>query len=317
VSLGILVLAWLCGGPGLQAQGRKEAVTDPAKAGPDFLIQGEYEGRVAGTDKLGAQVVALGAGKFKGQFLPGGLPGAGWDGKTKVKLEVKAEDGKTPVTGTWKGAIADGQLTGRTDDGREFTLTRVVRKSPTLGAKPPAGAVVLFDGSGADEWQGGKLVEDGLLKMGTTSKRKFADLKLHVEFRTPFQPFAGGQGRGNSGVYLQGRWEVQVLDSFGLEANAGDCAALYGQRKPDVNLCLPPLSWQTFDIDYRVPRYDTDGRKKSGATVTVLHNGVKVHDRYEIKGSGDKPGEDRPGPIHLQDHGNPVYYRNIWVVELE
>jgi hypothetical protein len=323
VSLLVLTCA-LASRPTLWAQNPKDQITDVEKAGPDFLVQGEYEGMIAGKDKLGAQVIAKGDGKFAGFFLIGGLPGAGFDSKTRVKLDAKTADGKTAVTGTtknsdgktetWSGTIADGKLTGKTADGQEFSLKRIVRQSPTLGAKPPSGAIVLFDGTSADEWSPGKLVEGNLLQMGTNSKRKFTDLKLHVEFRCPYQPFAGGQGRGNSGVYMQGKYEVQVLDSFGLDAKADDCAAMYGLRKPDVNMSFPPLSWQTYDIEYRVPRYDGD-KKKTGATITVLHNGVKVHDNYEIKGSGDKPGEDKPGVIHLQNHGNPVYFRNIWVVE--
>lgn len=300
----------------LRAQNPKDAIVDPEKAGADFLIQGEYEGLLDGKEKLGAQVIAKGGGKFTGDFLLGGLPGAGWNGKTKTKLEVKTGAGKS-TKGAWTGVFAAGKLTGKTDKDQEFVLKRVVRTSPTLGLKPPEGAVVLFDGSNANEWSGGQLVEGNLLKMGTNSKKKFGDVKLHVEFRTPFQPFAGGQGRGNSGVYLQGRYEVQVLDSFGLKAGGGDCGALYSERAPDINMSFPPLSWQTYDIEYRTARYDTAGKKMSGAKITVLHNGVKIHDNYEYKKSGDKPGEDKPGSINLQNHGNPVYYRNIWVVELK
>jgi hypothetical protein len=319
LALLVLSVALLSGSVGVQAQNPKDQITDPEKAGPDFLVQGEYEGTIAGKDKLGAQVVAKGDGKFVGSILPGGLPGAGWDGKTKIKLDAKTIEGKTNVTAiaktsdgkslTWTGTIADGMLTGKTDDGREFKLTRVVRKSPTLGEKPPQGAIVLFDGSSADKWQGGKLVEGNLLHMGTTSKDKFGDIKLHVEFRCPYQPFAGGQGRGNSGVYVNNH-EVQVLDSFGLEAGAGDCGGLYGLKKPDVNMSFPPLSWQTYDIEFRLAR--TEGDKKIGPKITVFHNGVKIHDNVELKGN-----QDKPGPIHLQNHGNPVYYKNIWVVELK
>ena len=319
-SLIIVMLALLSGGPAVQGQNPKDQITDPEKAGPDFLVQGEYEGTVAGKDKLAAQVIAKGNGKFTGLFLPGGLPGAGWDGKTKIKLDAKTEDGKTTVTGTvktsdgksatWTGTVADKKLTGKTAEGQEFALTHVVRKSPTLGAKPPEGAIVLFDGTNADKWAGGKLVEGNLLHMGVNSKDKFGDIKLlHVEFRCPYQPFAGGQGRGNSGVYVNGQ-EVQVLDSFGLDANNGDCAALYGFRKPDINMSFPPLSWQTYDIEYRLGK--TEGDKKIGPKITVLHNGVKVHDNIEFKDFKDKPGI-----LHLQNHGNPVYYKNIWLVELK
>lgn len=313
--LGLLVLA-LTGVvvlPG-SAQQDKKAILDPEKAGPDFKIQGEYEGKIADKDKLGAQVVARGDGKFDGFVYPGGLPGAGWEGKGELKFAAKTEEGKVAVAGTkWAGTIADGKFTGKTPEGQEFVLSRVERKSPTLGAKPPEGAIVLFDGSSADQWNGGKLVEGNLLNMGVKSKKGFKDIKLHLEFRCPFEPFQGGQGRGNSGVYMQDRHEVQVLDSFGLKPGGGDCGAIYGQKAPSVNMSLPPLTWQTYDIEYKAPRF-VDG-KGSPAVITVLHNGVKIHDNLEIKGSGAKLDEDKPGPIQLQNHGNPVYYRNIWVVE--
>jgi hypothetical protein len=176
-----------------------------------------------------------------------------------------------------------------------------VRQSRTSGAKPPAGAIVLFDGSSADEWAGGKLVEEKLLFCGTTSKKKLGAGTLHIEFRTPFQPKARGQGRGNSGVYVQGH-EVQVLDSFGLEGKKDECGAFYGMAAPAVNMCYPPLSWQTYDIEIK--------EDKGSTVATVYHNGVKVHDNFVLR-----KAPPRPTTIHLQNHGNPVVYRNIWVVE--
>jgi hypothetical protein len=213
----------------------------------------------------------------------------------------------------YAATISGDTLNGKTEDSKPFQLKKVLRKSPTLDAKPPDGAAVLFDGSSAEQWSGGKLVEGKLLYMGVNSKRTFKDVKLHVEFRLPFQPSARGQGRGNSGVYLQGRHEVQVLDSFGLDGKNNECGGLYGQQAPSVNMCYPPLSWQTYDIDYKAPRLDGD--KALPAVITVLHNGVKILDQYPIKGSADAKQVDKPGPIHLQNHGNPVYFRNIWVVE--
>jgi hypothetical protein len=293
-----------------------EAFTDPDKAGPDFAVQGEYDGEL-GKDRAAAQVIAEGDGKFTVVFLPGGLPGAGGDGKTRVKAQAKTEDGKTTVSGNgWAGEVADGRLAGKSKDGVPFRLNRVVRQSPAAGEKPPEGAVILFDGSGAGEWNGGKLVEGNLLAAGPTTKRTFRDFKLHVEFCTPFRPAARGQERANSGVYLQGRYEIQILDSFGLEAKNNDCAAVYEATAPSVNLCLPPLSWQTFDIDFRMARFDADGKKTANARVSVVHNGVKVHDNVEIKGPTGHGQEekDTPGPINLQNHGNPVVFRNIWLV---
>lgn len=278
-----------------------DVFTNPADAGPDFKTQGEYVGAIAGKDKLAAQVVAKGGGKFEVYLLAGGLPGAGWDGKTRTKASAATVEGKTTLSGgKWNGTLADGTLTGTTPDGATFTLKRVERQSPTLGAKPPEKAVVLFDGKSADEWAGGKLVEDNLLYCGTRSKKAFAAGKYHFEFRTPFQPKAGGQGRGNSGVYLLGK-EIQVLDSFGLTGAKNECGAFYGQAQPAVNMCLPPLTWQTFEVEVKPD-------EKDGLVATVWHNGVKVHENFPIAGKGAKPAT-----INLQNHGNPVVYRNIWV----
>ena len=291
------------------------AITDPEKAGPDFQVQGEYEG-----EKAGAQVVALGDDKFDVYLLAGGLPGAGWDAKTKTKLSAKTEGGKTSVSGKdWTGEIADGVLTG--PDG--LKLKRVLRKSPTLGAKAPEGAVVLFDGTSGEEILAkGKpaQVTDGLIWASGTggffSKRKFGSMKLHVEFMLSYMPFARGQGRSNSGVYPAGRHECQVLDSFGLTGENNECGGIYTIAKPSVNMCFPPLSWQTYDIEYRLA---SEG--KPAMMVSVLHNGVKIHENVELKkhttSAPDNGADDTPGPLHLQDHGNPVAYRNIWLVELK
>ena len=178
--------------------------------------------------------------------------------------------------------------------------------------------MVLFDGSSADQWNGGKITPEGLLAMGVTSKQAFQSGKLHIEFRTPFMPKARGQGRGNSGVYLQDRYEVQVLDSFGLKGENNECGGIYSIAKPKVNMAFPPLSWQTYDIDFEAAEYDASGVKAKPAVITVRHNGVLIHDRVEVsKGTtaaGRKEGADS-GPIQLQNHGNPVVYRNIWFVQ--
>ena len=167
------------------------------------------------------------------------------------------------------------------------------------------------DGTSADQFDKGQIVEGNLLgATGCVSKHPFGDYSLHIEFRTPFEPFAGGQGRGNSGVYVCGR-EVQVLDSFGLTGTKNECGAIYDERAPTVNMCLPPLVWQTYEIEHRAGTVDPDTKKAGSPRITVWHNGVMVHENFELKGGASQ------GNINLQDHSNPVLYRNIWLMELK
>ena len=203
------------------------------------------------------------------------------------------------------------------DGNKVGQLKKVERKGCTLCAKPPEGAVVLFDGSSAESFHLGRIVEDKLLAAGCESKQKFGDHRLHVEFRTPFKPDARGQGRGNSGVYVQGRYEVQVLDSFGLEGKNNECGGVYSIAEPRVNMCLPPLAWQTYDFDFTAARYDADGKKVQNARLTLRHNGVVIHDDIELPhGTPGHHGEGSgPDGVYLQGHGNPVVFRNVWVVE--
>jgi hypothetical protein len=283
-------------------------------AGADYAPQGEYL-----NDWGGAQVIALGEDKFRLVSFKGGLPGAGWDKETRTEVAGKREEGKIVFAGNdgYKAELANGTITITTANGGPWTMAKTSRTSPTLGAKPPPGAIVLFDGRTADEWNGGHLDDRGLLAAGTTSKREFKDFTLHVEFILPFKPLGRGQDRGNSGVYLQNRYEVQVLDSFGLKGLDNECGGIYTKAKPSVNMCLPPLTWQTYDIDFEAAKFDADGKKTKNAIVTVKHNGVTIHDKQEISGptGGGKPEAPTPGPIQLQGHGNPVFYRDIWVVE--
>jgi hypothetical protein len=299
------------------------------KAGPDFLVQGEYEGtleRDGKTEKFGAQIAALGDGKFHAVFLYGGLPGAGWNGAT-LQIDGKTEGETTSFVGKDFSAEIKGEnLTGAKPPTEKFALKKVVRRSPTEGLKAPAGAVVLFDGSNTDEWNNGQMDERKLLKAlspgGPSTKRNVGNFTLHIEFVLPFKPSAKGQGRGNSGVYIQGRYEVQILDSFGFKLDdkkpVGDlCGELYKQKVPDVSMNYPPLSWQTYDIDFQAAQFDAEGKKTKNAVITLKHNGVVVHDKYEIiaKTGAGKPEAANPAPILLQNHGNPVFFRNIWMVE--
>ncbi len=219
--------------------------------------------------------------------------------------------------------LKDGLLTVFDADGNRIgQLTKVTRTSPTLGAKPPEGAIVLFDGTAAslDNWQGGRMTDDGLLMEGVTSKQKFGDHQIHLEFRLAYQPEDRGQGRSNSGIYAQGRYEVQILDSFGLAGKNNECGGIYSVKDPDENMCLPPLVWQTYDIDFTAARYDDQGKIASNPRITVRHNGFVVHRDVELPGERSTtaaplgPGPEL-GPVFLQNHGCPLRFKNIWVVE--
>lgn len=310
--------------PGHAAEGGLPTYTDPKSAGADFTIQGEYSGEITNAEgerhKLGIQVIALGDGKFRAVACPGGLPGEGGDkSEGKHTVDGKTDGGVTIFKGdTHEGRIKDGALTIVGPSGTQIgQLKKVERKSPTLGAKPPAEAVVLFDGTSADNFEGGKLTPEGWLQVGTRSKRSFGSCKLHIEFRTPFMPTAEGQARGNSGVYMQDCYEFQVLDSFGLEGRNNECGGLYSMLEPKLNMCFPPLAWQTYDFDFTAPKFDSEGKKIANARVTLRHNGVVIYDDLEIPKltPGGRSAEGPTGPLMLQDHGNPVVYRNIWVEE--
>jgi hypothetical protein len=239
----------------------------------------------------------------------------------------------------WTGRLEGGALKGTVDGKAKgtFSLKQTKRTSPTLGQKPPAGAIVLFDGTSLEAWQkrDGKpaewrLVEGegaaaggGAMQIGggdIRTKEEFGDFRLHLEFRTPYMPTSGGQGRGNSGVYVQGRYEVQVLDSYGLEGADNECGGIYQIARPAANMCFPPLEWQTYDMTFQAPRFGPQGEKLASARLTVVHNGVTIHDNLELPrvtpgGVSDKEGQ--AGPLLLQDHGNPVQYRNLWVETLK
>lgn len=305
------------------------AIAEPKDAAkdPDFAIQGEYEGGNK-DEKFGAQVIARGEGKFAVKVYRGGLPGAGWDGKAKDVLTGTAEtkDGKTTATmkfgaETTTATIGDGKFTVTAPV--QLELKRVERTSKTIGAKPPEGAVVLFGAEGDEKnWNGGKLVtlSDGkYLDVGVKSKQKFGAFKAHVEFRLPWMPNSTGQQRGNSGVYFQDRYECQVLDSFGLSGENNECGGIYTQHKPLVNMCLPPLVWQTYDIEFTPAAFDKDGKKTKNGRATVYHNGVKIHDNIEFPKEcpGGQKETAEPGPFQFQNHSDPVVFRNVWVVEVK
>lgn len=294
--------------------GKVQVALKPEEAGPDWQVQGEYLGAWKGGSPLGAEVVAKGDGNFLVNILPGGLRGEGGDYAKHTALVGLTKDGVVKMSskdGKWSATIGKNVLAGTGPEGA-FTLKKSERRSKTLGMQPPPGAIVLFDGKNVDEWNKGQIIDGNLAGNGTVSKRKFGDFTLHLEFRLSFMPYKGGQGRSNSGVYLQHRHEIQVLDSFGLKGAKNECGALYGRRAPDVNMCFPPLTWQTYDVDFTAARTD-EGGKKTEATVTVRHNGVIIHEKVGLGGSSGKGVAT--GPLHLQSHGGQVQYRNIWVLE--
>ena len=299
-----------------------KAFTDPAKAGLEYELQGEYRGDLKLDDPaspVGAQVIALGGGTFQAVIYRGGLPGEGWKrGDKRERIDGKLDGKQATFKGPNWSATADGRVMQfRSPDGKSLgTLQHVERKSPTLGKKPPKDGIAIFGSGVAEEFPGAKVTEDGLLLAGATSKRTFGDFKLHLEFRTPFMPTARGQGRGNSGAYLQKRYEVQVLDSFGLEGENNECGGIYKMRAPAVNMCYPPLVWQTYDIDFKAAHFDGEQKTRS-ARATIEHNGVRVYDDVELTDAtpgGEKNEYPGKGPLYLQDHGNPVVFRNIWIV---
>jgi hypothetical protein len=203
-------------------------------------------------------------------------------------------------------------------------------------AKPPSDAIVLFDGKSLASWRSADSthgparwkVENGYMEVvaGTgaiETVRGFGDVQLHVEWATPAPPHGESQERGNSGVFLMGRYELQVLDSYKNDTYPdGQAAAIYGQYPPMVNASRPPGQWQTYDIVFRRPRFDAQGKVLQPARMTVLHNGVLVHDNDVLV--GPTANQARPPylahpdklPLSLQDHGNPTRFRNVWVREL-
>ncbi len=247
----------------------------------------------------------------------------------KTQIELGADlGGSYDVEGWIKDSIMGGTFSGNEASG-QFKLEKVFLKSSTLGSKPPEGAVVLFDGTDLDAWEvknerkaAWKITVDDAMEVtkgDIISKQTFDDQQVHVEFKTPLMPGKTGQARGNSGVYLQGKYEVQVLDSFGLESRDNDCGAIYEAAAPLKNACLPPGEWQTYDITFYEPRFDKNGDKIKDAVITVKHNGILIQSNVKIPGPTRASminDEKVPGGLMLQDHGNPVQFRNIWILPL-
>ena len=223
----------------------------------------------------------------------------------------------------------------------DLKLLKEADGKDTASTPAPSGAIVLFDGKSLDGWTkrdgksaaAWKVLDGGIMQVSggdIITKQKFdGKFKLHVEFRVPYMPNASGQGRGNSGVYVQGRYEVQVLDSYGLKSKDNDCGGIYTVSAPLVNACKAPTVWQSYDIVFQAPRCE-NGKIVEAGVMTVHQNGVLIQDKVRLaRKKGDKEefvtnttaglGGDpcAPGPILLQDHGNPVQYRNVWLVPMK
>lgn len=221
---------------------------------------------------------------------------------------------------------------GQYGDISDLKVTKPEDKIDVRSEPPPSGAIVLFDGKNFDNWTkidgktppGWKIIHGAMEVVPRTgniiTKQRFeGKFRLHVEFRVPYMPKAKGQARGNSGVYVQGRYEIQILDSYGLQSQKNDCGAIYGIAAPLVNACKAPTVWQSYDIIFQAP-ICVQGKKKEPARMTVFHNGIKIHDNVSIPSDNTTAGLGgdpcTPGPIMLQDHGDPVQFRNIWLLPL-
>jgi hypothetical protein len=331
VIIGCLLLAGSA--PGQQ---KKAAVIDPTKVDADFLVQGEYVGTVTENgkaQKYGVRVgISANLGEFKAVAFRGGLPGDGWDKKlTDEKNKRLAEwagqtkDRATTFPKFLRGSaiLRDGVFTINSAGETIGDLKRVVRKSPTLGVKPPSGAIALFDGSGLDHFvaKKTKMTDDKLLMVGARTRQDFRSFLLHLEFRVPYL-----RSPGHSAVFLQNSFHLAVAGrSFGsgVLSDLG-CGGIRWVRAPDENMCFPPLTWQTFDVDYTAARFDETGKISKRPVVTVRHNGVVIHDRVELpemppfyRGGGTDPLSPQGGPLQFQSHADDRHYayRNIWILE--
>ena len=318
-----VALVLLCVAPAFaQQKGKGPAYDSPPSEDANYPLMGEFVGKITvgkETKTLALQIRPIAGDQFVAVAFHGGLPGQPNHQADEMKLiGLRHNDSLILSGGPWalfvdkKGCSvvsAAGKRIGR--------LKRVQRKSPTLGAAAPEGAIVIFDGSNLDQLKNGEKTEAGLLKEGVQIQPLFQDFNLHAEFRLPYMPLAEGQQRGNSGFYLQSRYECQVLDSFGTEILFNGLGALYRQKAPDFNMAFPPLRWQTYDIRFTSPRWDADGNKIRNARITSWVNGVKVQDDVELKNKTGAGKEEAPTllPTHLQDHGDPVRFRNIWIVD--
>ena len=320
-------------------------------AAREYPFMGDWQGRWNPRDgvyppRIAAQVTPWKDGSYQIRFFT--------DLRKKapeyVMIEATPSEGVLRFEdGSWSGKIEGDRFTGKgtlRGTSGSFEMKRAFYESPRLGAKPPSRALVLFDGSNFNEWEmihrDGKTGpvtwkrENGVMRIvpqfgnhrigaSIGTKKTFQDFHLHIEFRLPLLPDNSDQRRGNSGIIIEEFqfFEVQVLDCYGLPGYYDECGAIYQIAPPKVNMCLMPLQWQSYDITYRAPRIDHQGKLTESPMITVDHNGVLIHKNLELPYSDnairtrrERPESRKVGRITLQDHGYPVEYRNIWIVEM-
>ena len=296
----------------------------PDQVGPDSIVywQGEYVGRLQNESEesvWAAQVVARRNDNYELVLYCGGLPGHSWDpeqGKQRLESQLRDEQLVFEQEEGPRYEVDDGTIRVLGEEGDVLgTLERIVRTSPTLGLEPPEEATVLFDGSDVAQWRdGASMTDEGLLNQGARTAEEYGDMFLHVEYLLPFWD---SSRRTNSGLYIQNRYEVQILDSFGHSRGTSEDGALYRFRSPDVNATLPPYHWQTFDLLFHAPRFDEEGEKTENARISVYHNGILIHEDVEMESGTGRGGTRDEVPrehLYLQAHRGPAFFRNVWLV---
>ncbi|HOF39741.1 MAG TPA: DUF1080 domain-containing protein [Candidatus Hydrogenedentes bacterium] len=299
----------------------------------DNPIQGNWKGRFEGggweNRTLTAQIIATSKVNYRVNLfvadLKLGLEGQRADEKAaaaEFSGQVSVDEIPYTVTATAENEALSGSFTANGTT-IPFKMNRIRITPPTLGATPPEGAVVFFDGTNAEaNWERSpmlwRVTDDGAMEVSASNlvtKQTHGSGQLHVEFLCPLMAEARDQARANSGVYVQGRYEVQVLDSFGDAPADNLCGGIYKIATPQMEASLPPGEWQTYDITFTAPKFDEAGQKVQNARITVVHNGNVIHDGIELPectAGGVSDQEAPEGVLMLQDHGNRVRYRNIW-----